>query len=201
MPLVGRRVILSCRLQNKQPGIMSDTDCRKLILNWPQVQQRFSDTRGSPTNDSVTVQNGCGSKPNGVVFFVLCFFHCWLLGFLAFRLLGFLAFWLLAFRHLVGYRFSHPLHSQLGGLLASAGLCGFWRLWLCASSALPVPLRAVWLLHLFIDFWIWLPAASSASPVPPYLNHHFFDHHGGDSTPPQPIRFFLDCLQSNCTPI
>ena len=33
-----------------------------------------------------------------------------------------------------------------------AGLCGFWRLWLFASSAFPVPVRAFWLLHPFIGF-------------------------------------------------
>ena len=119
------------------------------------------------------------------------FFHCFFFPLMAFWLLGFLASWLLGF-----------LASWLLGFSAS------W-LWPFASSAFPVPLRQVafrllrllagWLLHPFIGFRMWLPA-SSASPVPPYLNHHFFEHHGGEA-PLQPTRYCLDCLQSNCTPI
>ena len=36
----------------------------------------------------------------------------------------------------------------------------------------------------------------------PYLNHHFFDHYRGGCRPPQPPRYFLDSLQRfTCTPI
>ena len=149
---------------------------------------------------------------NGGVF-ILGFFRCcfldslfafgflafWLLGFLAFRLLGFLASWLFGF--LASWLFGFLAFWLLGfwAFRFFVGLCGFWWLFFAfASSAFPVPLWAFWLLHPFIGFWIWLPA-SSASPVPLYLNHHFFEHHGGEA--PQPTRYCLDCLQSNCTPI
>ena len=140
---------------------------------------------------------------------LLGFSASWLLGFLASRLLGFLAAcWLM--RLVVAFllwlfassAFPVPLRQVafwLFRLFADLWIYGFWRLWPFASSAFPVPLRAFWLLHPFIGFWIWLPA-SSASPVPPYLNHDVFEHHGG-VPPPQPTRYFLDCLQSNCTPI
>ena len=130
-------------------------------------------------------------------FFFLFFLASWLFGFLAFWLLGFWAFQLFVglcgFWWRFGFGFSHPLHSQF--------LFGRWRVGfgLFASFAFTVPLWVFWLLHPFIIFWIWLPA-SSASPVPPYLNHHFFEHHGREA-PPQPTRYCLDCLQSNCTPI
>ena len=149
------------------------------------------------------------------------FLASWFFGFLAFRFfVGFCGFW-----WLFGFGFSHPLHctdpfetpvsatislklwlrsrSALTRLRQVAfwlsRLCGFWRLWLFASSAFTVPLWAFWPLHPFIGFWIWLPA-SSASPVPPYLNPHFFEHPGGEA-PPQPPSYFLDFLQRlNCTP-
>ena len=133
-------------------------------------------------------------------FFILLFFRFWLLGFLASWLLGFcgfLAFWLpgfWAFWLFVGlckfwwlflalaFRFPVPLRQVAFWLLRFCGFWrllaafgGFWRLWLCASSAFTVPLWLFLLLHPFISVWIWLPA-SSASPVPPYLNHHFFEH-------------------------
>ena len=131
-------------------------------------------------------------------FFLLASWLFWLLGFLAFRLLGFLASRLLGFLALVfaSSAFPVPLRQVAFWLWR---LCGFWL----ASSAFTVPLWAFWLLHPFIGFWIWLPA-SSASPVPPCLNHHFFEHHGGEAPqapPPQPTRYCLDCLQSNCTPL
>ena len=36
----------------------------------------------------------------------------------------------------------------------------------------------------FNSFWLWLPA-SSASPVPPYLNHHFVEHHNQEAKKPR----------------
>ena len=132
----------------------------------------------------------------------------WLLGFgfLAFRTLGFLAsglfgfllvyaafggFLALAFRILC-----IPSSSSAGGVLAFAAFRWFMRLLgALAFRILTVPPWAFGLWHPFIGFWIWLPA-SSASPVPPYLNHHFFEHPGGKPNPP---ATGLDCLQSICT--
>ena len=146
-----------------------------------------------------------------IVFFfffgLLGFLASWLVGFLASWLFGFLASWL--FRLLASGLFGFlvvyaafggflalafrilciPSSSSAGGALAfafmrlSAAFGGFWRLWLFASSAFTVPLWPFWLLHPFIGFWIWL-FALSASPIPPYLNHHFFEHHGGEAPPP-----------------
>ena len=121
-------------------------------------------------------------------FFLRCFRFC-LLGFLAFRLLGFSASWLLAFLAfqllvglrgfwwLFGFGFSHPLHSQFN----PGGFCSFSLVYATFDVAFcvlcfPVPLR-------FIDLWLWLPE-SSASPVPPYLNHHFLEQNGGGLPPP-----------------
>ena len=123
----------------------------------------------------------------------------WLLGFLAFRLFGFSASGLLgfsafcwfmpAFGGFLAFRtLCIPSSSSAGGVLAFAAFRWFMRL--LAALAFRI-LRAFWLLRPFIGFWIWLPA-SSASPSP-YLNHHFFGHHGGEPPP--------DCLQSDCTPI
>ena len=136
--------------------------------------------------------------------FVFCFFPAfgflasWLFGFLASWLLGFSASWLfgfsasglfgflLVYAAFGGFLFSHPLHSQF--------LFGRWRF----SFYIYTAFGGFSFSHPLIGFWIWLPA-SSASPVPPHLNHHFFGHHGGGTPPPQPTRYCLDCLQSNCT--
>ena len=96
---------------------------------------------------------------------------------------------------------SFSLLASLGFLAFRllVGLCSFWWLWLFASSAFP----AFWLLHPLIGFWFWLPA-SSASLVPPYLNHHFVEYDGGGFPPPprHPPATFFDFLQRfNCTPI
>ena len=148
------------------------------------------------------------------IYFMICCFRCspppprfwlfgflafWLLGFLAFRLLGFLAFWLLGFS--ASWLFGFLLvYAAFGGFLALAfrilcipssssrwrfGFCCFWRLWLFASSAFPVPLRAFWLLHPFIGFWIWLPA-SSASPVFSLFESSLLRTSWGGKPPPNP---------------
>ena len=126
---------------------------------------------------------------------LLGFLASWLFGFSAFRILSFLAFWLvgfLAFRLLVGL-------CGFWWLLALAFrircISGRWRFGFCrfllvyatfggfgfSHLLLSQFLSGLWLLHPFISFWLWLPA-SSALPVPPYLNH-FFEHHGGASPP------------------
>ena len=98
------------------------------------------------------------------VFFAFGFLAAWLLGFSASWLLGFLASRLLGFSAscwFMRFHFSPLLHSQFlfgrwrfdicGFSLVYAAFGGFWRLWLFASSAFPVPLRAFWLLHPFIS--------------------------------------------------
>ena len=103
------------------------------------------------------------------------------LGFLAFRLLGFLAFCYAAFGGFLAL-FAFPVQNRLR-LQLFAGLCSFGWLWLSASYAFPVPLR-------FIGFGLWRPA-SSTSPVPPCLNHHFF---GGAAAPANPpATFWIVC--------
>ena len=191
-------------------------------LLWQKLRRRFINAEPLPANIDfyalLPILKGSSALQmmltmliclkRGICFRIFVSFFCsWLFGFLAFRLLGFLvfrllgflAFWLLVglrgFWWLFGFGFSHHLHSPVQTkwrLQLFAGLCGFWRLWLFASSAFPVPLR-------FIGFFLWL-SASSASPVPSYLNHHFFEHHGRGLPPPQPPRNFLDCLQRfDCT--
>ena len=105
----------------------------------------------------------------------------WLLGFSASWLLGFSASWLFGFS--ASWLF---------------GLCGFWRLWLVVSSAFTVPFRAFWLLHPFIGFGCGFP----------HHQHHQFLLFESSllrtswrGSPPQPRRYFLDFLQSNCTPM
>ena len=101
----------------------------------------------------------------------LGFLASWLLGFSASWLLGFWAFWLCA--GLCGFWwlfcFSHPLHSQF--------LFGRWRFGFCGQ-----PSRC--LLNSIAPF---------LESLHPYLNHHFFRHHGGGPRP-QPPRYVLDFL-------
>ena len=128
--------------------------------------------------------------------FAFGFLASWLLGFLASWLLGFSASWLLGFwaSGLLGF-----LASWLFGFLApgASGLPGFsafcWFMRLLAALAFRI-LRAFWLLVFRFGF----PHHQHHHP---YLNNHFFGHRGGVPTPPQPTRYCLDCLQSNCTPI
>ena len=96
--------------------------------------------------------------------------NCWLFGFLASWLFGFLASWLLGFLAsrllcfsvyaasfggfsvLVFRILCIPSSSSAGGVLAFAAFRWFMRLWLFASSAFPVPLRAFWLVHPLLVF-------------------------------------------------
>ena len=133
---------------------------------------------------------------------LLGFSASWLLGFLASRLLGFSAF----------YWFMRLLVA-------------FW-LWLFASSAFPVPLRQVafWLLRLFAGLcYAAFGGFGFSHPILAFAPFHWFldlasrimsitsssllassllrTSWGGSPLPPQPTRYCLDCLQSNCTPI
>ena len=78
---------------------------------------------------------------------------------------GFLAFQLLGF--------------SASGFLASFGFFGF---------------LASWLLLVYAAFGGFLALAFRILSVPPYLNYHFFKHHGRGLPPPTNPRYFLDVL-------
>ena len=150
----------------------------------------------------------------------------WLLGFLAFRLLvGLCGFW-----WLFGFGFSHPLRSSSSSAGRVLWFMQLLAAWLFASSAFQFlfgrsrfgfcgfslvyaafggfgfshPLLSQFLSGRFcvctlsLVFWIWLPA-SSASPVFSLIESSLLRTSWGSSPPP--TCYFLDCLQSNCTPI
>ena len=133
------------------------------------------------------------------------FLASWLLGFSASWLLGFLASWPLGFAALCWFMrllvafwlwFSHPLHSQFLFGRSRFGFCGFSLVYAAFGGFGFSHLLLSQFLSGLFGFCTFLDLAS---PVPPYLNHHFFEHHGAGS-PPQPTRYCLDFLQRlNCT--
>ena len=132
---------------------------------------------------------------------LLGFLASWLLGFLASGLLGFFASWLFGFlaSGLFGFSafcafgFSHPLYSQFlfgrwrfGFCGFFAGLCGFWRLWLFASSAFTVPLWAPF--HWFLDLASRIISITSSALFESSLLRTSW---GGRPPPTHPLLFRL----------
>ena len=163
----------------------------------------------NPLNPPKTHPNGRGIYFRNVFCFLLGFVFRF--GFLASWLLGFLASWLFSF--LASWLFGFSAFGLFGFLLVYAAFGGFLALAfriLCIPSSSSAaggyaafggfgfshPLLSQFLSGLFVFctlslvFWIWLPA-SSALPVPPYLNH-FFERHGKKAPPPtHPLLFRL----------
>ena len=121
--------------------------------------------------------------------FVLFVYSCFCVsGWVAFRLLGFCGIYM-GLCGFCGFSFRILLRLFLR-------FTRLLRLWLFASSALPVPLLVL------AAFWLWL-FASSAFPVgfldrdlitPLFRSSLFRISWGGAATPPKPPRYLFDLL-------
>ena len=125
------------------------------------------------------IKLGANIFPRRGIYFMFLFCFLLAFGFLAFRLLGFLASWLfLAFRILCflssspgfgflvfGFGFPHPQRHQ------------FLPILIITSSNMMGGLLPLQSPRYFLDC---LQKIKNC----PYLNHHFFKHHGGGCRPP-----------------
>ena len=111
------------------------------------------------------------------------FFCFWLLGFLASR-----ASWLFGFLAFLALAFRilcipRPSSSSAGGVLAFAAFRPFIGFWSQHHQFLPKYLN-----HLFFEHHGG--ASRYFLDCLHYLNHHFFEHYGGGCRPPQPPATF-----------